>query len=365
MNSLNGKKIYDFVFKVNVYAIRDFENIYENEIINFIAQKEEIVMDDSIEYISNGDYSDYINLKKLTLGKNVKNIFYAPFRNCFKLQEIVIPNNKRFYMDGSCLIKRNSKTLVLGLGNRRMPDNVKNLEISCFLKEGEEENFYIGKSFTSFINTKNCGTFRNFNIKNIELNKENEFFELENDCLFYKNTNTLVLGCEKSVIPERTEEILAGAFSSTNIKKIHIPNNVKTIKDFAFCDCEMLEEVTFGENLKTIDRCAFANTKIKKIHIPKKVWEISLGVFKFCEMLEEVTFEEGLFRIDYNAFAHTNIKEVILPKKVDCILEGAFLNCKNLENINIKNVRKVSENAFLGCEKLPKKTIKLISKKSS
>lgn len=195
--------------------------IDREDFLKFLATKEEVIIGDDEKYVVNFAYSQYVNIKKLTIGKNLKEISNAAFYNCSKLEQIDIPHNKRFFMEGNCLIQRDKKFLALCMGEKRMPDDVEQLEMMCFLQDGEVENFYIGKNLQ-----KIKRSLRKFNIKNIELNPENEYFELEGNCLFYKNSNDIILGCENSVIPERTKRIKAESFINCNIRKVHIPHNV-------------------------------------------------------------------------------------------------------------------------------------------
>ena len=76
-------------------------------------------------------------------------------------------------------------------------------------------------------------------------------------------------------------------------KDIHfeVPSGVTTINDFAFCGCNGLTKVTFGENsqLTTIGRGAFSNCfNLISIEIPSNVTTIDENAFATCFKLVEV-----------------------------------------------------------------------------
>ncbi|MBQ1968455.1 MAG: leucine-rich repeat domain-containing protein, partial [Flavobacteriales bacterium] len=68
------------------------------------------------------------------------------------------------------------------------------------------------------------------------------------------------------------------------------PASVTVIEDYAFDECEKLENVTFeaGSQLKTIDEGAFRYTDIASIEIPASVTEIGGEAFKYCSSLVAV-----------------------------------------------------------------------------
>lgn len=118
------------------------------------------------------------------------------------------------------------------------------------------------------------------------------------------------------IIPEGVKEIGYCAFSSAQIKKIHIPASVESISDSAFEFCDNLEEITFAKDssLKIIHQFAFSN----------------------CSNLYSIVFPEGLETIDYNAFYGCNmLKEVYIPSSVTKMGANVFEDCNSLKVINL------------------------------
>ena len=84
-------------------------------------------------------------------------------------------------------------------------------------------------------------------------------------------TNTLVMGCKNTVIP----------------------NTVEVIGDAAFAGCEGLESITIPNSVTTISWSAFSNcTSLTEVVIPASVTTIGTYVFGGCTNLTEVTFED-------------------------------------------------------------------------
>ena len=84
------------------------------------------------------------------------------------------------------------------------------------------------------------------------------------------------------------------ARGNTSITKIVLPNSVKTIEPYAFCDMTNLTEINLPESLETIGAAAFYN----------------------CNKLNITKIPESVKFIGSRAFANTAITEVTLGLKV-------------------------------------------------
>lgn len=243
----------------------ELSTLGEDAVKKFLAKKEELIISDDVRYILNFKYSEYYGLKRVYLGKNVIDISNGAFYDCQNLEDIVLGTNKRFTFKDGFLIQKSKKRLALCLVAPSVPDGVEIINMTCFLKPNRVENFYIGKSLKNIDRA-----MRKFSIGNIVLDPENKYFELESSCLFYKGSNNLILGCETSIIPPRTELICSEAFCSCNIKEIVIPSKVKDIESHAFGNCSNLSRVTFIEgDLKRIESMVFRNcNKLTEIEFP-------------------------------------------------------------------------------------------------
>lgn len=244
------------------------EEINQNNMKKFLAQKETLVIDDSEKYVTNFAYSEYTSLRELTLGKSVTEIKNGAFYGCENLETIHLGQNKNFSFKDGCLIQKRTKRLSLSVAPPFIPDNVKKVNMTCFLKSQPVTEFYIGAALEDIDRAS-----RKFPIEKIVLSPDNQTYELREGCLFKKGGSELILGCDSGTIPEGTEIVDTWAFSGCRIKKIEIPASVQRIEFAAFEDCTELEEVIFKEgNLKRIESYAFNNcTSLKTVELPKSL----------------------------------------------------------------------------------------------
>jgi hypothetical protein len=81
-------------------------------------------------------------------------------------------------------------------------------------------------------------------------------------------------------LPKKLESIGIEAFSLSNIKKITIKGNVKTISYRAFAGCKKLKSVVIKEGVKSIECAAFYEcTALRTISIPKSVTKLDEQCF--------------------------------------------------------------------------------------
>lgn len=120
--------------------------------------------------------------------------------------------------------------------------------------------------------------------------------------------------------------------SCTNLKKIIIPNGVKTIETQAFHNCSNLIEITIPESIEKIDIWAFSDCiSITEITIPPSVNDIGEGVFGGCESLTKIKIPDNIKHIGHWAFIGcTSLTEITIPNSVTEIEDGAFARCQSL-----------------------------------
>lgn len=100
----------------------------------------------------------------------------------------------------------------------------------------------------------------------------NEKYDSRKNCnaIIETETNTLIIGCRTTIIPDDVTSIGERAFRDCQkLTSIKIPNGVTTIERFAFCGCRMLTDVT----------------------IPNSVKSIGDQAFDFCDSLTEINYE--------------------------------------------------------------------------
>ncbi len=164
------------------------------------------------------------------------------------------------------------------------------------------------------------------------------------DYAFWNDVNV-----ESVTFPDGFKSIPAGAFRRTAIKALKMPASLETIGDRAFEGCDMLEEITFNEGLKTIGERAFQRcTAIAGIVLPNSVTEAGISAFAQCEDLESVVLSTSLTKIPRGMFAACyHLAECVIPESVTEIGSHAFGHNFNLREIDLgSNVKSIGDDAF-------------------
>ena len=170
--------------------------------------------------------------------------------------------------------------------------------------------------------------------------------------------------------------------SLKNVKKVTFGENVTTICEDAFSNCDLLETIIMADNVTVIEKSAFwsceslinveLSTSLERIgnnafhdcvslatiHIPASVKYISDQAFESCIALTTITLEEGLESIGNAAFAGVAVTELNLPSTVKYIGSGGISSCPNLTSLVIpEGVEQIKQYTLGGCPSLTSLTI--------
>ena len=237
-------------------------------------------------------------------------------------------------------------------------------------------------------------------LTSIVVNSGNTKYDSRNNCnaIIEKASNTLILGCKNTVIPNSVKRIGRSAFyGCTGLTSVTIPNSVTWISDAAFAGCSGLTSVTIGNSVTSINISAFSGctsltsvnisdlaawcnidfynadanpleyahnlylngSKITNLVIPNSVSSIRNYAFYECTGLTSVTIPNSVTSIGGMAFdSCTGLTSVTIPNSVTEIGNAAFYECTGLTSVTIPNsVTKIGNTAFYGCTGLTSVTI--------
>ena len=294
-------------------------------------------------------YSDYvgaINIPSSANGYQVVKIGYRAFYSCKGVTNVNIPSSVTTiggHAFQQCLALTyvsisNSVTKIenqafqrcIGLKSISIPSSVTNIGDLAFNLCSGLTSVTIPRSVTRISDNifENCP-----NLLSIKVEEGNPKYNSNNNCnaIIETSTNTLVLGCQNTVIPNTVTKIGKSAFRGCYcLTSLSIPNSVVTIDSYAFTECTGLTSVTLPNSVTTIGSSSFWNcTNLTSIDIPNSVKTIGSFAFEKCLKLSSIT----------------------IPNSVTTIQRDAFKNCIGLTSITsyITDVFETGITAFNGC----------------
>ena len=127
------------------------------------------------------------------------------------------------------------------------------------------------------------------------------------------------------ILPEGTVDF--GAFATTQIESVVIPEGVTVLEDSVFFSCVKLKSVSFPSTLKKIgNNCFFNMTSLEQVIVQKDT-ELEYRAFAGLPSLRKVVFSEGFTRLEQNFDSCENLSLVYLPKSIEYIDYNAFNGC--------------------------------------
>lgn len=231
----------------------------------------EISLPNTVKVIESVAFQRCSKLTSLVIPKSVESIGGSAFLGCSSARITVESGNPTYHSAGNCLIETATKTLLWGRWDSVIPadGSVTVITSMAFYGCWELTNIvipngvtYIGaeafagcdllsitipKTVTIIDSAAFAG---NHSLAEIKVEKGNETYHSEGNCLIETATKTLVLGCEKSVIPDDGSVTTIGrnAFANNiSVKTIVIPDKVTSIKNSAFSGCGNLTKIVYGD----------------------------------------------------------------------------------------------------------------------
>lgn len=225
-------------------------------------------------------------------------------------------------------------------------NKTKDIKKGCFIvpdgvTEIEEDVFYDCKVLKSITITKSVTCVKPFafshccNLADIIVEKDNKVYHSENNCLIETSTNTLVIGCKNSIIPNYITSIKCHAFHGcSELEKIIIPHSVTSIGTGAFSDCYSLKSLIIGWGLTSIADYAFYNClSLEDFNIPDNITSIGMDSFSGCRSLTSIWIPESVTSIGNRAFEECRcLLFIAIPKNGIKLGHDVFPTWSNLES---------------------------------
>ena len=175
-------------------------------------------------------------------------------------------------------------------------------------------------------------------LTSIVVESGNPRYDSPNDCnaIIETASNTLIVGCENTIIPNTVTKIGDYAFDGrTGLTDIVIPNSVTAIGFSAFADCTGLTSIDIPNSVTAIGNSAFYRcTGLTSIDIPNSVTKIGINAFTACTGLTSIDIPNSVTVIGQQAFAAcTGLTSIVIPNSVTEIDYQAFAACTGLTDV--------------------------------
>lgn len=215
-------------------------------------QKIDTLIVTSGEAIAENAVSGWDYLKSVTLPDTLKTIEYSGFAHCELLEQISLP-------EGLTSIGASAFYNCALLKQIELPDSVVSVGNYAFGECASLETVSLSKSLSTVGNWvfASCNS-----LINLTISPENANYYSAGNCIIERGTQTLVLGCLGSIIPnDGTIKIIGHhAFASQEtLVSITLPDSVTTIETYAFDGCSSLVSVDLGIFFTTFERRSFTN----------------------------------------------------------------------------------------------------------
>ena len=239
-----------------------------------------VTIPNSVKCIGVTAFADCENMTSVNIPDHVTAIGEAAFQNCRGLTSINIPN-------GLKIIEDQTFENCRGLTSINIPNSVTSIGRMAFTSCNGLTSINIPNSVTTI---RDCAFFwcqnltsvtipnsvttigervfeRCTNLNSIVVDANNSVYDSRNNCnaIIETNSNTLLQGCQNTIIPNSVTSIGDWAFYYRDINSLIIPNGVKSI-----------------------GMCAFGYINITSVVLPNSLISIGKEAFSGCGDLTDV-----------------------------------------------------------------------------
>ena len=252
----------------------------------------------------------------VVIPNSVNTVGYTAFCRCDRMTEVVLPAKDVTYGESCFLTTGLTGTLVLPEGltvvsremfrnnnkltNVVLPHTLTTISEGAFSYCDRLEEVAIPNSVTTIDGNPFNSSGK---IETVTVEERNPVYYSENNCVIHQVTNTLVIGCKNSVIPEGVVAIGPYAFGQCGLTEMpEIPSSVTTIGDHAFLSCGDRGSLVIPETVTEIAQEAFLFSNFSTVTLPQSINAIPYRLLGMCQKMGEVTIPESISQIGELAF---------------------------------------------------------------
>lgn len=346
---------------------------FEDGGLTFLVNDDRVTV--QVTYPAEGDYSGDIRIPELATFDNqdfvVTGIGRYAFAGCDSLLSVSIPETVK-------IIDRQAFYNCKMLRVIAIPDSVTELGEKAFALCEALEDLEIGASLRTIVPSDFAGCT---SLARLSVVPGNPWLDSRDHCnaVIETASNTLLMGCKTSRVPETLTAIGPSAFEDcTGLTDIEFPDAVTTmgasafkgckaltsitlpvsleaISDYLFMNCSSLQDITIPQAVTSIGASAFYGcAELQGIQIPPLVTTVRYMAFSGCSSLRSIVFPDSVTTIELDVMQNcTSLVSAVLPDELKMIARGLFQNCKSLVTVNIPTtVERIEWGAFQGCSSL-------------
>ena len=278
--------------------------------------------------ISSSAFEYCTGLTSIVIPSSVTDIGAGAFAHCTNLTSVNIPNSVTVIGGGTFF-------RCTGLTSIDIPNSVTEIGQEAFCNCRGLTSIVIPNSVTEI--AKDAFSYCS-GLTSIVVESGNPRYDSPNDCnaIIETASNTLIVGCENTIIPNTVTKIGDYAFDGrTGLTDIVIPNSVTAIGFSAFADCTGLTSIDIPNSVTAIGNSAFYRcTGLTSIDIPNSVTKIGINAFTACTGLTSIVIPNSVTVIGQQAFAAcTGLTSIVIPNSVTEIDYQAFAACTGLTDV--------------------------------
>lgn len=370
-----------------------------NSAFSYCENLTSVTIPDLVTSIGENAFSDCSILACVTIGNGVKSIGNSAFRKCSSLASITIP-------ESVTSIGSNAFMYCKSLTSVTIPNRVTSIEKELFYDCSNLTSVIIGSSVRLIGNSafKNCSSLTDITIPDgVEDIGTSAFSGCSNlASILIPNSVTSIAGgafsgCTgeltvKCDIPDPSSSYGSGIFHGSKFTKVTLSNDVTSIGEKAFYNCNSIESLTIGSGITSIGRDAFSgctgeltingnipdasssflgsfyDSNFTKVTIGHSVTSIGKYAFYNNGNLSEVCISDvaawcriGFGNLYANPlyYAHNLylngelVTDLVIPNEVDFIEQNTFAYCTSIESITLhEGITEVGDSAFYNCSRL-------------
>lgn len=299
-----------------------------------------------------------VGCKKTVIPETVKIIGESAFYECSDLMTIKIPSSIEIICDdafgysGLIAIDIPGTVKTIGSWTFQRCSNLRRIVLSDGIERMGSRAIYVCPNLPSIkipksLDMPNDAIGSCANLNSISVEPGNPYFDSRENCnaLIETSTNTLLLACNNTVIPNSVERIADNAFSDCkSLTEIIIPKGIVSIGAQAFSNIDDIKSISVAKDnpvLDSRDNCnAIIETATGKLikgcnytTMPRSIKSIEDYAFDGCTNITSIELPEGLTHIGYRAFGGcSNLNNIKLPKSLAHIGSNAFSGTPWLNN---------------------------------